>query len=171
MADDISAKVEGLDELNQYLAEVKDGLSKFDKAMTNACLIVERYAREGAPVDTGRLRASITHEIRHEGTDTIGVVGSNVEYAPWMEEGTGVFGSGNPHWPPGDALEVWAKRHGFSSGYQVAAAIGRRGGLQGRKFLQKAFDEHKNEIEQILDSEVSAVIERTTSLKKAQAAD
>lgn len=39
-------------------------------------------------VDTGRLRASITHEVRKEGDQIVGLVGTNVEYAPHLEFGT-----------------------------------------------------------------------------------
>lgn len=39
-------------------------------------------------VDTGRLRASITHEVRKESNQIIGLVGTNVEYAPHLEFGT-----------------------------------------------------------------------------------
>lgn len=157
---DLEAQVEGLEEANAYLERVKADLAKLDAAMEKACLIVERYAREGAPVDTGRLRASITHEVEHENGQIIGIVGSNVDYAPWMEEGTGTFTGHSPHYPPGAALEVWARRHGFDSGYQVARAIGRRGGLAPRRFLAQAFEQHQAEIERVLDTEVSAVIER-----------
>lgn len=45
----------------------------------------ERYAKEYCPVDTGRLRNSITHT--REGEDTV-LIGSNVEYAPFVEAGT-----------------------------------------------------------------------------------
>lgn len=45
----------------------------------------ERYAKEYCPVDTGRLRNSITHT--REGKDTE-LIGSNVEYAPYVEAGT-----------------------------------------------------------------------------------
>lgn len=38
-------------------------------------------------VDTGRLRSSITHEVREEGNEVIGLVGSNVEYARRLEFG------------------------------------------------------------------------------------
>lgn len=41
----------------------------------------ESYAKRLTPVDTGRLRASITHEVR--GGDTL-AIGSNVEYAPFI---------------------------------------------------------------------------------------
>jgi len=48
-------------------------------------LVAETYAAHYCPVDTGRLRASISHG--KEGDDTM-VVGTNVEYAPYVELGT-----------------------------------------------------------------------------------
>jgi len=45
----------------------------------------ESYAKKLCPVDTGRLRNSITHQRYDENTE---VVGSNVEYAPFVELGT-----------------------------------------------------------------------------------
>jgi phage gpG-like protein len=53
--------------------------------MKKACLLVENDAKRNCPVDTGRLRQSITHRI--EGST--GIVGTNVEYAPYVEYGTG----------------------------------------------------------------------------------
>lgn len=43
--------------------------------------IVEGYAKDDAPVDTGRLRNSITHQT--EGNDEY--IGTNVEYAVYVE--------------------------------------------------------------------------------------
>lgn len=56
------------------------------QAMQRATLLVQRNAKINAPVDTGRLRASITPEIRARDRSVIGVVGSNVVYAPFQEE-------------------------------------------------------------------------------------
>ena len=44
----------------------------------------ESYAKRLCPVDTGNLRNSITHEQFDESTE---VIGSNVEYAPYVELG------------------------------------------------------------------------------------
>lgn len=44
------------------------------------------YAKLLAPVDTGRLRNSMTHEVRAD-EDSV-YVGTNVEYAPYVELGT-----------------------------------------------------------------------------------
>lgn len=64
----------------------------------------ETYAKRICPVDTGRLRNSITH--KQEGTDTE-VIGTNVEYAPYVEFGhhtsSGKLVSGKPYLAP--ALE------------------------------------------------------------------
>jgi hypothetical protein len=44
------------------------------------------------PVNNGRLRASIAQEIRLESTGLVGRVGTNVEYALYVHEGTGIYG-------------------------------------------------------------------------------
>ena len=48
--------------------------------------MAETYAKERCPVDTGRLRNSITHTY-DEDSKTV-IIGSNVEYAPYVELGT-----------------------------------------------------------------------------------
>lgn len=47
-------------------------------------LTAERYAKELCPVDTGRLRNSISHAR----DDNAAYIGTNVEYAPYVELGT-----------------------------------------------------------------------------------
>lgn len=49
-------------------------------------LTAERYAKEICPVDTGRLRASISHAR----DDNAAYIGTNVEYAPYVELGTSI---------------------------------------------------------------------------------
>lgn len=49
---------------------------------------VESAAIRGCPVDTGRLRSSITHEVDRDSEGLVGTVGTNVEYAPYVEFGT-----------------------------------------------------------------------------------
>ena len=60
------------------LAELKDRIPLVMGAIGE---IVEGYAKEDAPVDTGRLRNSITHQT--EGNDEY--IGTNVEYAVYVE--------------------------------------------------------------------------------------
>lgn len=50
---------------------------------------VERAAKRLCPVDTGRLRSSITRgEIARDGNDLVATIGTNVEYARHVEFGT-----------------------------------------------------------------------------------
>jgi len=52
------------------------------------CIRVEAAAKRLAPVDTGRLRSSITHEVGHDIRGLVGFVGSDVHYAIYQELGT-----------------------------------------------------------------------------------
>jgi len=63
--------------------------SELEQAMQESVLWVERDAKRFAPVDTGTLRASIASMVEGAVKDEIrGIVGSNVEYAPFQEMGT-----------------------------------------------------------------------------------
>ena len=55
-------------------------------ALEEVGLTAERYAKRLCPVDTGRLRNSITHQV-HVNEKAVHV-GTNVEYAPYVELGT-----------------------------------------------------------------------------------
>lgn len=66
---------------------VLDEVKKMDKA----CLIIERDAKDNCPVDQGMLRASITHEVDFDTEKITGYIGSNLEYAPYVHNGTGIY--------------------------------------------------------------------------------
>jgi len=67
--------------------------------LKTAALMVERSSKQICPVDTGTLKRSIFHII----DDRSAVVGTNVEYAPYVEMGTR-FWPGKPYLRP--ALEM-----------------------------------------------------------------
>lgn len=59
---------------------------------------VKNRALALCPVNGGRLRASITDQIIMEPTGPVGRVGTNVEYALFVHEGTGIYGpKGTPY--------------------------------------------------------------------------
>ena len=66
----------------------KDVMSAYSQARERSLEIIgltaEKYAKEIVPVDTGRLRNSITHDV--DGKEVY--IGTNVEYAPPVEYGT-----------------------------------------------------------------------------------
>lgn len=55
-------------------------------ALETVGLLAEGYAKRKCPVDTGRLRNSITHTV--DGAALEAYIGTNVEYAPHVELGT-----------------------------------------------------------------------------------
>ena len=63
-------------------------LSAYEQARERSLEVIgltaEKYAKEIVPVDTGRLRNSITHDV--DGKEVY--IGTNVEYAPPVEYGT-----------------------------------------------------------------------------------
>lgn len=67
--------------------EAVDGIADaISRALEEIGLTAEGYAVGLCPVDTGRLRNSITHEIDEDGKAAY--IGTNVEYAPYIELGT-----------------------------------------------------------------------------------
>lgn len=78
------ADVEVIEDNTELVA--KEMESAIAQALTAIGLSAERYAKAECPVDTGRLRNSITNVV-----DTVGkavYIGTNVEYGPYVELGT-----------------------------------------------------------------------------------
>lgn len=80
----------------------------------------EGYAKDLAPVDTGNLRNSISHEVDEE--EPAVYVGSNTSYAPYVELATGIYAeggrptpwvyqdeNGNWHWTRGNPAQPFLK--------------------------------------------------------------
>ena len=81
-----------------------------DEAVKRVCLVIERAAKQRAPVDTGNLRRSITTEIDPaRGDKATGRVGTGVHYAPYVEFGTR-YTRAQPFLGP--ALEQARRRYG-----------------------------------------------------------
>lgn len=56
------------------------------RALEQIGMAAEGYAKDLCPVDTGRLRNSITHTVDED--KGAAYIGTNVEYAPYVELGT-----------------------------------------------------------------------------------
>ena len=91
MADDI--RIEGLEEVIENLEGLIDA-KKLEAAIGKACALVERSAKQKAPKGTGELRRSITSKVEHTGDNVIGIIFTPLEYAPYVEYGTGLFAEG-----------------------------------------------------------------------------
>ena len=72
----------------------------------------EGYAKDLAPVDTGKLRNSISHNVND--AEHAVYIGTNTEYAPYVELGTGKYVQGGrpTPWVYQDDKGNWHMTHG-----------------------------------------------------------
>lgn len=69
--------------LNNVNVALKDGLQQ-------VLLYLEGEAKQRCPVGNGTLRASITTSINDVGEKLVGTVGTNLDYAIYIHQGTGI---------------------------------------------------------------------------------
>lgn len=86
-------KIEGLKSIENILEDMAD-LGNLIAAMKKACALVEGDARKNAPKGTGELKRSIESKVEIEGKTVIGTIFTPLEYAPYVEYGTGLFAEG-----------------------------------------------------------------------------
>ncbi len=111
------------DELDKWLNKELDAMKrKLEAKIEVACLAVEGKAKANLKprTSTQRLIRSMSHKVIRRGFDSMGRVGTNVEYAVYVEKGT------KPHFPPVDALARWAKQRGVNP-YVIARSISIKG--------------------------------------------
>ena len=67
-----------------------DKLGRVDltKPMKDSAYLVENNAKREAPVDTGRLKGSISNRVESKAGYIEGTIGTSVDYAPHQEYGT-----------------------------------------------------------------------------------
>lgn len=78
--------INGINDILNSLDELIDP-QKIDRALGRACALVERSAKQNAPKGIGELRRSITSKVENGK----GIVYTPLEYAPYVEFGTGLF--------------------------------------------------------------------------------
>ncbi len=106
------------------------------EALTRGAILVEGRAKRRCPVKTGRLRASITHSPPQNTARGVMVrVGTDVEYAAFVEFGTGRRGAGS-------TLTTSAQQEASRIGYRH----GTRVGMKAQPFLFPAFEESTDEV-------------------------
>jgi HK97 gp10 family phage protein len=138
----MSIQLEGVDELLNSLENLAE-LDKFEAALGKACAMVERSAKQKAPKGTGELRRSITSKVERSGNDIQGVVFTPLEYAPYVEFGTGLFaengGRQDVPWNYQDDKGEW---HSTS-------------GMHPRPYMRPALNENREEILRVLKEGIS----------------
>lgn len=131
-------ELEGLEEVLAAIEELDD-TSNLENALGKACAIVERAAKQKAPKNTGELSRSITSKV--EGLT--GVVYTPLEYAPYVEYGTGLFaeegGRTDVPWWYQDDQGKWHKTSGQHP----------------QPYMRPALDENRTQIIEILKEGIS----------------
>jgi len=136
--------VEFTDNSAQFLRELEQTVPKI---LETIGLKAEGYAKKLCPVGTeestgvkgyrgGTLRNSITHRVTRG--DTL-EVGSNVEYAPYVELGTG------PHFVPPPEWERFEAEKGKGVGKAY---------VKPRPFIRPAIEDHRDEYQRIAEREL-----------------
>ena len=123
----------GADKIIEKMKDIADP-EKYKQALLKCCLLVERSAKQKAPKGTGELQRSIQSRVEEDNGDLIGVVYTNLEYAPYVEFGTGLFaeegGRLDVPWNYQDDEGVW---HTTS-------------GMKPQPYLRPALNENREEI-------------------------
>lgn len=110
--------------------------------MELACLIIEREAKKNCPVDMGTLRASVSHDVTMATDMITGSIFSNMDYAPYVEKGTGVYAKdGNGRKTPWNWGNKGSKKWPGRKGWE---------GSQPHPFLEPARDANQDNVSEIL---------------------
>ena len=141
MADDI--RIEGIEELFEQLDEITD-IQKLESAIGKACALVEGAAKQKAPKGTGELRRSITSKVERTGSESvIGTVFTPLEYAPYIEFGTGLFAeSGGRQDVPWNYQDDEGEWHSTS-------------GMHPRPYMRPALNENREQIKRIIGEAIT----------------
>lgn len=130
------SEVRGTDEVIARLEGIVD-MNRLNAALGKACALVERAAKQKAPKGNGELRRSITSRIEGE----TGVVFTTLEYAPYVEFGTGLFAE------EGGRMDVpWNYQDDEGEWHSTR-------GQHPQPFMRPALDENREEIKRILAEE------------------
>ena len=129
----MSIELEGLDEVLNSLEKLAD-TTNLEGALGKACAIVEASAKKKAPKDSGELRRSITSKVENNE----GIVYTPLEYAPYVEYGTGLFAEGG-----GRTGVPWVYQDDKGDWHSTS-------GQKPQPYMRPAFDENREEIVRIL---------------------
>lgn len=128
---------------------IKSGITK----VTKKC---QKRAKLLCPVDKGVLRNSINTEIRAKAEEVEGEVGTNLEYAAYVEYGTGPTGNGTyPYTIKGISLNYKADKW---KGNIPNVGIRWISGQKAQPYMYPAYAETKEELPKILKEECDKVL-------------
>lgn len=135
-------RMEGVDDVLKSIDKLAD-INALKEALGRACALVEREAKMKAPKGTGELRRSITSKVEQQGDELVGVVFTPLEYAPYVEYGTGLFAE------EGGRKDVpWCYQDDKGEWHTTS-------GMHPQPFMRPALNENREQIIRILKEGVN----------------
>lgn len=173
--------IDGLSDLRRHLRRTgKEGVKAAQDEVATAAINIQRDAKNAVSVDLGRLRSSISWRFTTPSRLTA-ETGSNVEYAPFVEFGTGPAGENSQHsafaeqamtelgyvhgpkggFPPLEEMERWCRAHGIpeEAAFQISLQI-RKNGTPASPYLIPAMESERREFPRRLQRSLGAVVKR-----------
>lgn len=133
----MAIEIEGIDEVLKRLEKLSN-TENIKQSMGKACAVVEAAAKQNAPKDTGALRNSIQSKVEVTNGEIEGIVFTPLEYAPYVEYGTGLFAeSGGRKDVPWNYQDDRGEWHSTS-------------GMKPHPFMRPAVEDNRNKIIEIL---------------------
>lgn len=129
----MSITFKGLNNVEEALDKLIDA-NKVESGLAKACALVEADAKKKAPKNNGELRRSITSKV--EGSE--GIVYTPLEYAPYVEYGTGLFSE------KGGRLDVpWNYKDDKGNWHKTS-------GMKPQPYMRPALNENREKILKVI---------------------
>lgn len=153
--------------LEDHSAEVyKELEAACQRALEKCGLVAEGHAEKLCPVVTGDLRDSITHKVS-DSEKTV-YIGTNSEYATYVEMGTGVYGPAHTsgYWVyvvggTSNKSKHPGKRYTFEEAKRIVAILRKKGldahmtdGRKAKPFIKPAVANHAEQYQKIIKREL-----------------
>lgn len=107
-------------------------------AVEGGCALIEAPAKEYCPVDTGALQSSISTTVEDLDSGVRGSVGPHMDYAAFVEFGTGERGAASP---------------GAGTG-----PYGSRPGMPAQPYMRPALDENRDNVLELFRTQIGAAL-------------
>jgi phage gpG-like protein len=130
--------------MSKFQDAIKQMQKKREKTAETLAFFLEAEAKQKVKVKTGDLRRKITSETQHTSTSSKAKVGTNVEYAQALEEGS------KPH-----AINYSKPQHLNIEGRWVTVKKINHPGTKAQPFLKPSIDDNLSEIKTMIQKGMS----------------
>lgn len=130
--------------IESHIDEVNNALQEAIENTLDLCgQLAVGNAQTKVPVDTGTLKNSITHKVVPDEKSVY--IGTNLEYAPYIELGTGIYAE------QGGRKTPWGYVASPASKYFEGGKVHITQGQKPVHFLKRAITEHESEYKEVIE--------------------